>query len=127
MSSIQYSLIPCAGFVGVLLIVFGFLAYSRYLRHKEVLLLAEKGLVYPERKNGKDVLRWGIVITAIGLALLLGLLPLAIEDTWILLLPGLLCTFFGLSLVLIYVLTRPVEVKSGENHSIEGSEGTKSL
>ena len=122
MESIQYGLIPCVGFMGVLLVVFGFLAYSRYLRHKEIIALAEKGLVYPERKNGKDILRWGIIITAVGLALLLGLLPLALQGSWPMLLFGLLPTFFGLSLVLIHVLTRKEEPGAGDKNTIEQSE-----
>jgi phosphate/sulfate permease len=66
-------LIPCAGSVTAFLIVFGFLAYLRYLRHKEILALAEKGLPYPKSRNGKkDTLRWGVIITAVGLALLAG-------------------------------------------------------
>jgi hypothetical protein len=61
----------------MLLIIFGFFAYMRYLRYKETLALAEKGLLRPvESGNGKGALRWGIVITALGLALCLGLYPL---------------------------------------------------
>lgn len=101
--------LPCTVFWGVLLVVGGFLTFSRYLRHREIMTLAEHGLAYPERKNGKDALRWGIIITGVGLALLLGLLPLALRGAWELLLLGLLPTFFGLSLVLVYVLTRPDE------------------
>jgi len=98
------SIIPCIGGVSVFLIVFGFLAYLRYLRHKEVITLAEKGLAYPEKKNGKDALRWGIVITAVGIALLIGMIPVAIQGAWMLALIGLVPTFFGLSLILIHVL-----------------------
>ena len=100
-------LIPCAGGIGAFLIVFGFIAYLRYLRHKEILALAEQGLSYPERKNGgKDALRWGIIITAIGIALLVGLLPIAINNAWPLTLGGLIPTFFGLGLILIHFITK---------------------
>ena len=103
-------LIPCAGGIGAFLIVFGFIAYLRYLRHKEILALAEKGLPYPERQNGgKDALRWGIIITAIGIALLVGLFPIAMADAWPLMLGGLVPTFFGLGLILIHFFTQEDE------------------
>ncbi len=106
-----------------LVIVFLFLAYSRYLRHKEIMTLAEKGLAYPERRNGKVALRWGIIIAGIGLALVLGLLPFILRGTWELLLLGLLPTFFGLSLVLVYVLTRPEEPKPENETSLTPKGG----
>lgn len=102
--------------VAIFLIVFGFAAFVRYLRYKETLALAERGLVRPEPspRNGKDTLRWGVIITAVGLALCLGLYPLGFLNSfgsrfplyfgpWMLL--GLIPTFFGLGLILIYVLT----------------------
>lgn len=87
----------------------------RYLSYRETLALAEKGLARPEReRDGKDTLRWGIIIAALGLALTLGLYPLGMHyrttyplgfGPWMLL--GLVPLFFGLALILIYVLTRP--------------------
>ncbi len=86
-------------------------------------MLAEKGLVKPPReRNGgranggsKAALVWGVILAAIGLALILGLWPLGFTSVgrgfmfgfgpWMLF--GLLPLFFGLALVLIYVLTRP--------------------
>ncbi|MEW5869698.1 MAG: DUF6249 domain-containing protein [Chloroflexota bacterium] len=99
--------LACLVVVTVFTGVFALLAFWRYLRHREIIALAEKGLLHPQPKDGKDALRWGIVFTAIGLALILGLLPVAWQGAWPLLLLGLLPAFFGLSLVLIYVLTRP--------------------
>jgi len=109
----EYMLIPCVFGVAIFLILFLFFAFVRYLRHREILTLAEKGLAYPERRNGKDTLRWGVAISAIGLALIVGLLPIAWQDFWPILLIGLLPTFFGLGLVLIYVLTREEKPESG--------------
>lgn len=107
---------PCVGPLLLFLMIFSFTAFTRYLRYKETLALAEKGLVRPERTrgNGKDTLRWGIAIAAIGMALCVGLYPIGFEagrSTWPLgfgpwMLAGLIPTFFGLALVLIYVLTR---------------------
>ena len=116
-------LVVCAGFTSLFVIIFGYLAFRRYLRHKEIMALAEKGLVYPEQKvingNGKYSLRWGIVITAVGLAIILGLIPLALRGSWPLLLIGLLPAFFGLGLILIYVLTREETPKSEPDELLE--------
>jgi hypothetical protein len=102
-------------FFGTMLaLIFGFFAYLRYLRYKETLALAEKGLLRPvENGAGKGTLRWGIVITALGIALCLGLYPLGWVTgpnmfplnfgPWMLV--GLIPTFFGLALVLVYALT----------------------
>jgi hypothetical protein len=99
----------------MLLIIFGFFGYMRYLRYKETVVLAEKGLLRPQQNNsGKGALRWGIVFSALGLALCLGLYPIGfIGGTgeqfplrfgpWMLF--GLVPLFFGLGLVLIYYLT----------------------
>jgi MFS family permease len=106
--------------------IFGYLALHRYLEYKETVALAEKGLIKPrEPGDGKDSLRWGIVITAIGLALTVGLYPLgALVDRggttfplgfgpWMLV--GLLPLFFGLGLILIYLVTRPEDAAGATN------------
>jgi magnesium-transporting ATPase (P-type) len=104
--------IPCVGVLGLVFLIFAFIVIMRYINYQETMKLAEKGLVKPalQNGNGKGTLIWGIIITAIGLALTLGLLSLGtmIGSTpfgpWML--AGLLPTFFGLALILIYVLTR---------------------
>ena len=95
--------------IGFPLIIFGFIALMRFISYRETLALAEKGLVRPtrERSNGLGALRWGIMIASIGLALIVGLFPFGGP----VLLVGLIPTFFGLGLVLIYVLTRKAENK----------------
>jgi hypothetical protein len=53
----------------------------RYPSYRETLALYEKGVVRPDQGrggNGKDTLRWGIVITAIGLALSVGPYPIGL-------------------------------------------------
>ena len=120
----------CSIILGMLIffgVPFGFAAYLRYMRHKEFLTLAEKGLVkQPETKgNGKNALRWGIIIAALGVALCVGMYPIGFITSrtlpggevvsfgenfpryfgpWMLV--GLIPTFFGLGLILIYYLTR---------------------
>jgi hypothetical protein len=95
--------------------VFGYLAWRRYLEYRETVALAEKGLVKPHTPgDGKDSLRWGIVLTGLGLALTLGMWPIGFVvggefplgiGPW--LLPGLVTLFVGLGLILVYMVTRP--------------------
>lgn len=105
-------LIPCLGVVVILLIIFGFLAFLRYMNYKETLALAEKGLTKPEPKPGKGLLRWGIVLTSLGLALSIGLYLIGFNSPndyplhlgpWML--GGFVPLFLGLGLVLLHFLT----------------------
>src|SRR5574341_1894379 len=66
-------LVPCFSIVSILLVIFGFLAFMRYMKYRETIALAERGLTAPEPKSGKTLLRWGILVTALGLALTIGL------------------------------------------------------
>ena len=125
-------IITCLGFVGFFALLFGFIVVMRYLGYRETLALAEKGLVRPDRMrggNGKDTLRWGIAIAAVGMALCVGLFPIGFIGggsrfplgfgPWML--AGLLPMFFGLGLILIYVLTREDKKaeKDGESKQVE--------
>jgi hypothetical protein len=103
----------CLGILGTLVIIFGFLAFIRYLNYKETLTLAEKGLLRPEQKAGSGLLRWGILITALGLALSLGLYPLGFSagevyplhlGPWML--GGFVPLFLGLGLILLHFLVQ---------------------
>lgn len=109
--------LACSGMIGFFVVLFAFILLLRYLNYRETVALAEKGLVRPRRERpsgNKTVLVWGLVIAAIGLALILGLWPLGLSGMgvdyplgfgpWMLF--GLLPLFFGLALILIYVLTR---------------------
>jgi len=96
-----------------LAIIFGFFAFLRYISYKETVTLAEKGLTHPEGRTGKGLLRWGIVITALGASLTIGLFfvgsgagtnyPLGLGP-WML--AGLVPLFLGLALMLIHYLTQ---------------------
>ena len=154
MTSLQIilsTIAPCLGSVSVLAIFFGFFAFLRYMSYRERLALAEKGLmqVEPARRNGKDTLRWGIIITAVGLALCIGvgILPLIgfvlassrlgtspspgpAEVSQFLgpgSLIGLLPTFFGLGLILIYVLTHEEKSKDETSKADKTEEPPRSL
>ncbi|MGB8984746.1 MAG: DUF6249 domain-containing protein [Anaerolineales bacterium] len=103
----------CLGLIGVVAIVFGFLAFLRYLNYKETLTFAEKGLPRPEQKPGSGLLRWGILTSALGLALSLGLYPIGFSagDSYPLhlgpwMLGGFVPLFLGLGLVLLHFLTQ---------------------
>ena len=108
------ALIPCLGVVAILAIIFGFLAFLRYMNYKETIALAEKGLTRPEKKSGssKGLLRWGIVVTALGFALSLGLYTIGFDSAnnyplhlgpWML--GGFIPLFLGVGLILIHYLT----------------------
>ena len=105
--------LPCLAFIGALAIIFGFLAFLRYMNYRETISLAEKGLTRPEPKLGSGLLRWGILITALGLALSVGLYPIGFSSgydyplhlgPWML--GGFVPLFLGLGLILLHVLTR---------------------
>lgn len=107
-------IIPCLGVLGVLAIIFGFLAFMRYMSYKETIALAEKGLTRPEKKNSssKGLLRWGIIVTALGFALSLGLYTIGFDSAnnyplhlgpWML--GGFVPLFLGIGLFLIHYLT----------------------
>ena len=97
-------------------VFFGYLIILRFMEYRETVALAEKGLIKQapiKSGNGQSTLRWGISIAAIGLALTIGIWPTGLMPgsdyplgiaPWLLV--GLLPLFFGLGLVLIYVLTR---------------------
>lgn len=107
---------------------FGFVAFLRYMRYKENVALAERGMVRnePARNNGvNNTLRWGIILTALGLALscstLTGLLLFAVTSgssgpgLVLLIVPlmflVLLPLFFGLAFLVINRLNRQASVE----------------
>jgi hypothetical protein len=103
---------PCLGVVGSLTVIFGFLTFLRYMNYKETIALAEKGLTKPESRSNKRLLRWGIVVTALGFALTLGLYTLGFDSgtnyplhlgPWML--GGFVPLFLGIGLVLLHYLT----------------------
>jgi hypothetical protein len=82
------------------------------MNYKETLALAEKGLAKPEARSAKGFLRWGILLTALGFALSLGLFFIGFDSAntyplhlgpWML--GGFVPLFLGIGLVLIHFLT----------------------
>jgi hypothetical protein len=95
--------------------VFIYLMFTRYLRYRETMRMIERGLLTPRRKrsDGKELLRWGIIICAIGIGLGVGLAPLgSLVDgdvsywgPWMVI--GSVPFFFGAALILIHYVARP--------------------
>ena len=108
------------GSVIVFLVVFGFAAYSRYLQHKETMVLAEKGLMPAEDPNDKSktILRWSMIFSILGAVLVLAMIPFAWNNYLSLFLLGLLPLALGLGLTLIYVFAQdnppPKEKKASQ-------------
>jgi hypothetical protein len=99
--------------IGSLAIIFGFLAFLRYMNYRETIALAEKGLQRPEGKSGSGLLRWGILITALGIGLSIGLYPIGFSagydyplhlGPWML--GGFVPLFLGLGLILLHFLNQ---------------------
>jgi hypothetical protein len=114
-------MLACAGFLGFFALLFGTLVLTRWFRHKETMAMIERGLEpnnLVRKRNGKGTSTWGIVITAFGLALICGALPLVYErpghgpDDFFssmgpVMLPGLIVLFMGVALIIIYFVNRP--------------------
>ena len=107
--------IPVIGISAILLIIFGYSALMRLINYKETLALAEKGLTRPEPQKGssKGYLRSGILTTALGIALSLGLYPIGFGfdeldfplglGPWMLV--GFIPLFLGIGMILLHYLT----------------------
>lgn len=105
-------------------LLFAFIVAMRYISYRETIYLAEKGLLKSKNggqresngngKPGYALLRWGIIIAGLGLAITIGLWPLGLTfrgdafplglGPWMLF--GFIPLFFGLALVLVHILTR---------------------
>ena len=102
----------CLGVGFLLAIFFGLIALIRYLNYRKTIALAEQGLTPPERKPNQPLLRWGIVLSSLGVALTLGLYFAGFAaygdypfhlGPWML--GGLIPLFLGLGLVLLHYST----------------------
>lgn len=109
-------LVPCFSIVSVLLVIFSFLAFLRYMNYRETIALAERGITRPERTeagNSKRLLHWGTLVTGLGVALSLGLYLIGYNAAenyplhlgpWML--GGFVPLFLGLALILSHFLNQ---------------------
>lgn len=108
MNDIVEVLAPAIAVCMLFSVIFGFLAFMRYLRYKETIALAERGLLRPTRRSRQRIsltLRWGIVVFITGIGLSLGLLILDTDAV----IAGLIAVFFGLSLIVVHFVSRGEE------------------
>jgi hypothetical protein len=110
-------------------IPFAVFAFVRYLRYKETIALAERGLLRPERpRRNRDTLRWGIVIMMLGVGMSCGLWPLGFMASWSggtlpfgigpWMVLGFLPFFFGLALVIIHWVSKREDAAEAHDEAI---------
>jgi len=123
-----------------LVAIFGTIVLMRWFKHREIMTLAEKGLLpeqyarYMGASRGRGLLGWGIALAMLGLALIIGLWPLGfmragVENPYPLrfgpwMLTGLIPLFIGLALLITYFLTRSEETSAPEAASVEESDSS---
>ncbi|PKO15270.1 MAG: hypothetical protein CVU39_11745 [Chloroflexi bacterium HGW-Chloroflexi-10] len=116
-------LLACAGIFVFFILLFGFLLLMRYINYKENVKMADGGIVQlqkPKRNRWLLVVGWigsvlGVLLSAViwvvGIKTIneAGLYPLALGP-WMLI--GLAPLFFGLCMLLIYVILAPAQQKA---------------
>jgi len=132
----------CVVPIAFLVAIFGTVVLMRWFKHREILALAEKGLLpaqyaqYMSASRGRGLLGWGIALVALGLALMIGLWPIGFVTRpgghaegppyplyfgpWML--GGLIPLFIGLALLITYFVTRKEEASAPEAASVEETE-----
>ncbi len=120
--------------VAMLALFLACIVFVRYLDHRERMSMIERGLVPPphgalRQRRGSAVLRGGLITTAVGVAVTIGLytmgylLPVPFSAVpgragpW--LLPGLIPTAVGLALIASYYLAPPRTEQTDENGSLD--------
>jgi formate hydrogenlyase subunit 3/multisubunit Na+/H+ antiporter MnhD subunit len=115
-------LLVLIGWLAALAIFFGFIILLRYLHHRETMALISHG-INPERlhrqRRSRGMLRAGLIITMVGLALTIGLYPVGFFlppifttpfhlGPW--LLPGLIPLGVGIALIGSYYLEQNAQI-----------------
>lgn len=101
--------IPAVTVSIIFLTVFGFLAFTRYLRYKEKVMLAQNGLLEPEdqsKRKKPSYFNYGIVLLLVGLGFMCTLIPAALifeteEPAFIGIVLGVLPAAVGIALLAI--------------------------
>lgn len=119
--------IPALAVSTIFLIVFGFLAFMRYMRYKETVALAERGLLRSEetrQRSPRRLFNIGIVLFMVGLGFFCTLIPTAFlvdaaEPAFVGIFVGVLPVSVGLAFIAIDFMNR----KEGERaHEVEEDE-----
>jgi hypothetical protein len=119
-------LLVLIGWLAAMAIFFGFIVMLRYLHHRETMALISHGInpeERPRRRRSRGMLRAGLIITMVGLALTIGLYPVGFFlppifttpfhlGPW--LLPGLIPLGVGTALIGSYYLEQNAPVSSTE-------------
>ena len=117
-------LAPTIAFAILFSVVFGFLGYLRYLRYKETIALAERGLLRPEkvrrRRNPRIMLYIGVMALVVGFCLMLvfllgALLTETEELIGLSIVLGCLPALFGLGLTAVYFVSRWDRARFGDD------------
>jgi hypothetical protein len=114
------------GWLVAMAIFFGFIVMLRYLHHRETMALISHGInPEPRRRRSRGMLRAGLIITMVGLALTIGLYPVGFFlppifmtpfhlGPW--LLPGLIPLGVGIALIGSYYLEQNVPISNDDTH-----------
>ena len=114
------------GWLVAMAIFFGFIVMLRYLHHREKMALISHGInpeSIPRRRRSRGMLRAGLIITMVGLALTIGLYPVGFFlpptfatpfhlGPW--LLPGLIPLGVGIALIVSYYLEQNSPISSDD-------------
>jgi hypothetical protein len=119
-------LLVLIGWLVAMAIFFGFIVMLRYLHHREKMALISHGInpeEMPRRRRNRGMLRAGLIITMVGLALTIGLYPVGFFlpsifvtpfhlGPW--LLPGLIPLGVGIALIGSYYLEQNSPISSDD-------------
>ncbi len=95
---------------------FGFAAFMRYLKYKETVALAERGLIRESRarkSKNNDSLHWGIILSFIGFGLTVALLIVGAGPGIII---GVVPFFYGLSLIVVHYVSKKEDREDPEQN-----------
>ena len=124
--------------IAFLVAIFGTIVLTRWFKHREIMAMMEKGLLPKQyaryvrasrSRRGWGLLGWGVALSALGLALMIGLWPLGFVAAepyplhfgpWMLV--GLIPLFIGLALLITYFVTRKEEAAAPEAPSEEEAQ-----
>lgn len=121
-------LIPAITVSVLFMIVFGFAGFMRYMKYKETIALAERGLLRPERKRKqRNSLKIGVLLLVVGTTfgcslMLVGMAADSPEPAVMGVILGILPASFGLGLIIVDRINKREGIHDedeNENYEIE--------